>query len=111
MYGPPAPCAQCGRVRPVVSRHLCSECYGPLYERGEHIVDPHTGRPPSGVRSVTVCGPDLGTADAYSTAAFAMGTEGPKWTLGLAGYHALTVLADDVVLSTPGFPASKAVSR
>jgi thiamine biosynthesis lipoprotein len=81
------------------------------YERGEHIVDPHTGHPPSGVRSVTVCGPDLGTADAYSTAAFAMGAAGPKWTLGLAGYHALTILADDVVLSTPGFPASKAVSR
>jgi thiamine biosynthesis lipoprotein len=74
------------------------------YERGEHIVDPHTGRPPSGVRSVTVCGPDLGTADAYSTAAFAMGAAGPQWTLGLLGYHALTILADDVVLSTPGFP-------
>jgi thiamine biosynthesis lipoprotein len=80
------------------------------YERSEHIVDPHTGRPPSGVRSVTVCGPDLGTADAYSTAAFAMGREGPKWTLGLAGYQALTILADDAVLSTPGFPvASEAV--
>jgi thiamine biosynthesis lipoprotein len=82
------------------------------YERGEHIIDPHTGRPPSGVLSVTVCGPDLGTADAYSTAAFAMGDRGPAWTLGLYGYEALTILSDDTVLSTPGFPAaSEAVSR
>jgi thiamine biosynthesis lipoprotein len=63
------------------------------------------------VRSVTVCGPDLGTADAYSTAAFAMGADGPKWTLGLPGYHALTILADDVVLSTPGFPVDEVVAK
>ena len=82
------------------------------YERGEHIIDPHTRRPPNGVLSVTVCGPDLGTADAYSTAAFAMGDKGPEWTLGLPGYQALTILADDVVLSTPWFPAtSDAVTR
>jgi FAD:protein FMN transferase len=43
------------------------------YERGAHIVDPRTGEPPEGVLSVTVLGPDLGTADAYATAAFAMG--------------------------------------
>ena len=47
------------------------------YERGEHIVDPHTGRPPRGVLSVTVLGPELATADAYATAAFAMGAAGP----------------------------------
>lgn len=44
MYGPPAPCAQCGRMRPVASRGLCSECYGPLYERGEHIDFPRRTR-------------------------------------------------------------------
>ena len=75
------------------------------YERGEHIVDPITGRAPRGVKSVTVVGPDLGTADAYATAAFAMGPEGPAWTLRLDGYEAMTILADDVVLSTPGFAA------
>jgi thiamine biosynthesis lipoprotein len=72
------------------------------YERGEHIVDPRTGRSPRGVLSVTVAGPDLGTADAYSTAAFAMGLDGPAWTATLAGYSALTILADGRVLSTPG---------
>jgi FAD:protein FMN transferase len=74
------------------------------YERGRHIVDPWTATAAEGVLSVTVTGPDLGTADAYSTAAFAMGLDGPAWTLGLAGYEAMTILADGTVLSTPGFP-------
>jgi thiamine biosynthesis lipoprotein len=72
------------------------------YERGAHIVDPRTGEPPEGVLSVTVLGPDLGTADAYATAAFAMGVEGPAWTAGLDGYEALTILSDGRVLSTRG---------
>jgi thiamine biosynthesis lipoprotein len=76
-----------------------------LYERGAHLLDPDTGAPPSGVLSVTVVGPDLGTADAYSTAAFALGSGGPAWTLGLDGYEAMTILTGDRVLSTPGFPA------
>ena len=76
-----------------------------LYERGDHIVDPYSGSAPHGVLSVTVAGPDLGTADAYATAAFAMGTAGPEWTLGLDGYEAMTILAGESVLTTPGFPA------
>jgi thiamine biosynthesis lipoprotein len=74
------------------------------YERGGHILDPRNGGAPSDVLSVTVVGPDLGTADAYSTAAFALGHNGPAWTLGLDGYEAMTILADDRVLCTPGFP-------
>lgn len=73
------------------------------YERGEHIVDPHTRRPPAGVLSVTVVGPDLATADAYATAAFAMGEAGPAWTARLRGYDAMTILAGDEVLATAGF--------
>lgn len=73
------------------------------YERGAHILDPHTGRPPTGLVSVTVIGPDLGTADAYATAAFAMGADGPAWTATLAGYEAMCITSDRRVLSTPGF--------
>ncbi|MEA2130256.1 MAG: FAD:protein transferase [Solirubrobacteraceae bacterium] len=73
------------------------------YERGRHILDPHRGLPPGGVLSVTIAGPDLGTADAYATAAFAMGERGPDWTLGIAPYEAMTVLAGEQVLLTPGF--------
>ena len=75
------------------------------YERGAHVVDPRTGRAPQGVASVTVLGADLATADAYATAAFAMGVDGPAWTAGLEGYDALTILADGRVLSTPGVAA------
>jgi thiamine biosynthesis lipoprotein len=75
------------------------------YERGEHIVDPHTGRPPSDVLSVTIVGPDLGTADAYATAAFAMGADGPAWTARLFGYEAMTITADERVLYTRAFPS------
>src|SRR4051794_35014339 len=78
------------------------------YERGAHILDPHTGRPPTGLLSVTVVGADLGTADAYATAAFAMGLEGPAWTAELRDYDALTILADGRVLSTPGMAAVRA---
>jgi thiamine biosynthesis lipoprotein len=72
------------------------------YERGAHVVDPHRGRAAAGVRSVTVVGPDLATADAYATAAFAMGAAAPEWTAGLYGYEAMTVIGERV-LSTSGF--------
>ena len=74
------------------------------YERGEHVVDHRTGRTSSSVLSVTVVGPDLGTADALSTAAFAMDDAGPAWTVGLDGYEAMTILRDGRVLCTPDFP-------
>jgi thiamine biosynthesis lipoprotein len=82
------------------------------YERGEHIVDPRTGRPPAGVLSVSIVGPELGTADAYATAAFAMGEDGPAWTATLTGHHAMTILAGepDRVLSTPGFMRLRAAT-
>lgn len=74
------------------------------YIRGEHVIDPHTRRPPTGVLSVTITGPVLAVADAYATAAFAMGESGPRWTARLQGYEALTIFADRRVLSTPRFP-------
>jgi FAD:protein FMN transferase len=78
------------------------------YERGEHVVDPHSRWAPAGILSVTVTGPDLGTADAYATAAFAMGGHrAPNWTARLQGYEAMTILTDGRVLSTPGFPTAR----
>jgi FAD:protein FMN transferase len=78
------------------------------YRRGEHVIDPHTGKAPVGVLSVTIAGPELATADAYATAAFAMGEAGPEWTASLGLYEAMTILADGRVLLTPGFPSVKA---
>ncbi|HZT14538.1 MAG TPA: FAD:protein FMN transferase [Gaiellaceae bacterium] len=79
------------------------------YRRGEHILDPHTGRPPRGLLSVTVTGPELARADVYATAAFAMGAErGPRWTTRLRGYEALSILEDGTTYATPGFPFAPA---
>jgi FAD:protein FMN transferase len=78
------------------------------YERGGHVVDVGTGLPAAGVLSVTVTGPELGTADAFATAAYACGEGAARWTRTLPerGYEALTILAGGQVLSTPGFPAA-----
>jgi thiamine biosynthesis lipoprotein len=74
------------------------------YARGRHVLDPHTGAPPSGVLSATISGPDLATADAYATAALAMGASiAPHWVARLRGYGALLILEDERMLSTPSF--------
>jgi FAD:protein FMN transferase len=91
------------RVAAILSLTDAAVATSGAYERGEHIVDPLTGRPPSGALSVTVLGRDLATADAYATAAFAMGERGPAWTAGLRGCGAMTILAGDRVLSTRRF--------
>jgi thiamine biosynthesis lipoprotein len=93
-------------VAVVTGDHLAVATSG-AYARGQHVFDPHTHRPPEGVLSVTITGPDLATADAYATAAFAMGARGPAWTARLRGYDALTLLADGQSLRTPGFPLAE----
>jgi thiamine biosynthesis lipoprotein len=92
------------KVAAVVEANELAVATSGAYERGQHVLDPHTGRPPSGVLSVTITGPDLATADAYATAAFAMGEAGPRWSARLAGYEAMTILADETVLFTGRFP-------
>ena len=73
------------------------------YERGHHIIDPLAGAPARGALSVTVLGRTLGAADAYATAAFAMGEHGPAWTARLRGCEAMTVLNGGDVLTTRGW--------
>ncbi len=95
------------RVASVVEANDLAVATSGAYARGDHIVEPHTGSPVEGVLSVTIAGPDLATADAYATAAFAMGpVRGPRWTARLRGYEAMTILADQNVLTTAGFPAA-----
>ena len=74
------------------------------YERGDHIQDPRKGHAATGAASVTVCGPQLGMADAISTAAFVLGEDGPAWVAGITGYECWTVFDDGRVLATDGFP-------
>jgi thiamine biosynthesis lipoprotein len=80
------------------------------YERGEHVRDPFTGRAPTGVLSVTVIGPSLTFADAYATAAFAMGPTGLAWVANLLDYEGCAITADPDgsngrLAWTPGFDA------
>jgi thiamine biosynthesis lipoprotein len=52
---------------------------------------------------VTVVGPSIALADAYATAAFAMGDRAIRWLAGLAGYTGCVVTADGRLHSTDGF--------
>jgi FAD:protein FMN transferase len=74
------------------------------YERGAHVFDPHTGKPATGLCSVTVTGPDLALADAYATAALAMGRAGTDWLAGLDGYESAVVTDDGELFCSPGLP-------
>lgn len=49
------------------------------YERGAHILDPHTGLIAIGAKSATVIGPDGGLADALATALMVEGRAGAVW--------------------------------
>jgi len=78
------------------------------YERGDHVRDPFSGRAPTGILSVTIVGPSLTFADAFATAAFAMGPMGLAWAAGLPDYEGCSVTSDrdgsDARLNwTPGF--------
>jgi thiamine biosynthesis lipoprotein len=85
-----------------------------IAERGRHVLDPHTGLPPEGLLSVTVTGPDLGLADGYATAVFAMGypralrwaADAPGWAA--QGYAAFGITADGGTWRTEGFPVARA---
>jgi FAD:protein FMN transferase len=78
-------------------------------ERGPHIINPHTGRPATDLASVTVVGTRITAADAYATAAFAMGHPARRWVESLDGYEAFAVGTDGSQWQTSGFKAYTAV--
>ena len=78
------------------------------YERGHHIINPRTGKPAQGLRSVTVVGPDLSLADAYATAALAMGEAGISWLAKRAadGCQSAVITDDGRAFSSADLPAA-----
>ncbi|GAA3834709.1 FAD:protein FMN transferase [Streptomyces phyllanthi] len=76
------------------------------YERGDHIVDGRTGRPATGLLSMTVVAPSLTEADSVATAAFAMGAEGVEWAASQRGCEVFAVDAERRVFRTPGLPVA-----
>jgi len=74
------------------------------YERGSHLIDPHSGSPAARVASASVTGPDLGLADALATAVAVAGIEGLGLVEPLAGYEALVIGWDGRQHATSQFP-------
>ena len=70
--------------------------------RGQHILDPRTGRPAAEhVLSATVVGPSLTWADVLATGAFVEGAASLARIHALDTYEALLVLADGQLVTTP----------
>ncbi|MGI8753176.1 MAG: FAD:protein FMN transferase [Acidimicrobiales bacterium] len=74
-------------------------------ERGDHVIDPRTGRPATALASVTVTGPDLARADAFATAGVALGDDavGLLESLDHDGWTSLVVFADGRLWSSAHF--------
>ena len=70
--------------------------------RGQHLVDARTGRPPSGVASVTVVAASLTIADIDATAAYARGEDAARWLGARPGRTGLVVWADGSATTVGG---------
>jgi len=77
------------------------------YERGHHLIDPHTGRPAARAASASVTGPDLGLADALATALAVAGAPGLDLIKALDGYEALIIAPDGSRRWTEHFPFAR----
>ncbi len=71
------------------------------YERGAHIHDPHARQAAGPWSSMTVVGPSLTYADAYATAAYAMGRPGLAWVAAHPGYGAYAIDHERIATWTP----------
>jgi thiamine biosynthesis lipoprotein len=78
-----------------------------IYERGWHLIDPHTGRPSARAASATVTGTDLGLADALATALAVAGEQALPLIEALDDYEALVIGYDDTSAMTSKFPTAR----
>ena len=75
-------------------------------ERGQHLLDPRTGRPASGgLASVSVVGASLTAVDIAATSAFVLGPAARGWLERQPGLEGFAVLADGRAWWTSGFSA------
>jgi FAD:protein FMN transferase len=92
-----------GTLALVVSGQDFAVATSGITERGPHIINPRTGQPATGLASITVVGASLAAADAYATAAFAMGPAARDWIEGLDDYEAFAITAAGAAWQTGGF--------
>jgi len=78
------------------------------YERGEHILDPRTGKPARECQSVTIVGKDAAETDAFSTAVFVLGPKrGMDLVESLPGIEALMVDRNGKIIKSTGLILAK----
>lgn len=91
-------------VRVVLVSDLAVATSG-TYEKGDHIYDPHTGRPATTLLSLTVTGPGIVDADVFATAAFAMGDGALEFIEAQPGHEAYAIDRELRGRWTTGFEA------
>lgn len=97
------------RVASVVLASDLAVATSGAYERGAHILTALSEGGPPQPLSVTVAGPTLTLADAYATAAFAMGERGVEWLARLGTYSGFVVTAKGRAVWTHSFDSLLAV--
>lgn len=80
----------------------------PTYRYGEvngvrfhHLIDPATGRPAHGARSVTIVAEEATLSDAYATGVFVMGARGPAFVAARPWLRGAIVLDDGTRWASP----------
>jgi thiamine biosynthesis lipoprotein len=81
------------------------------YERGPHLIDPHSMEARCRVASASVTGPDLGLADALATALAVAGEEELTTVDRLDGYEAFVITHDGSWVTTTNFPFASDADR
>ena len=75
-----------------------------LYNRGDHIYNPHkSDQPIASIASMTVIGPTVYDADRFATAAFAMGEKGIQFIEKLPGFDGYMIDANGIATMTSRF--------
>lgn len=117
IFGGPSPDAafRIGIQNPAIQKTLACvvEVSGAIatsgtYERGSHLIDPHSGVASCQVASASVCGPDLGLADALATALAVGGKEVLAKLEVLDAYDGLIIEFDGSMRATSTFPFASA---
>jgi thiamine biosynthesis lipoprotein len=94
-----------GRLVCVVDVHGAIATSG-TYERGQHLIDPFSGRAGARAASASVVGPDLGVADALATALAVAGRDFLELLEGVADYEGLAIESDGSWSCTTRFPVA-----
>lgn len=73
------------------------------YERGDHIVDPRTGAPATGLMAVSVIADEVAQADGLATGLLVLGEDAPGWLEQHPDVAVLTIDDGRTVTTTPAF--------